>query len=138
MRPQFAPGDPKLLAVHSVQSVCFDLLLHDFLFDREAARVVRRLRMVGHAEVFVAAFAGGLGHLLQRVDAVRPFGMCVQDAADVCVGDQFREFAAAATAISPRPSRSSGSMNCKAERFVYFGFRFRGDDLFSTAQAILE
>ncbi|HWX13100.1 MAG TPA: dihydropteroate synthase, partial [Trinickia sp.] len=49
------------------------------------------LRVIGDADVLVAAGDAGLGHRLQRVDAVRGDGMRVQHAAQVLGGHKWRD-----------------------------------------------
>ena len=64
-------------------SVGDDLALLRDLVGREAAGDGQRLGVVGQDLVGVAAPSGGLGHLLDRVDAVGPVGVRVQVAAQV-------------------------------------------------------
>src|SRR5262245_66255024 len=57
----------------------------------ETASVARRLRMVGHAEVLVAALPRGLGHRLQCVGAVGCIGVDVQETVQGGAGDESRQ-----------------------------------------------
>ena len=68
----------------------------------QAARDRERLRVVGQDLVGVAARAGGLGHDLDRVMAVRPVGMAVEVAAQVGLG---RRGPAAGRPAPPRSRR---------------------------------
>ena len=63
------------------------MLLRDF-FKRQAARVMRRLRMVGDAEILEAALPRRFRHCLQRLRAVRRGRMGVKYAAEVLVADE--------------------------------------------------
>lgn len=60
--------------------------------DADPAGDLERLRVVGDAEVGVAAFARGDGELLNRVRAVAGGGVAVKLAADVGERDERREF----------------------------------------------
>ena len=50
-----------------------------------------RLGMIGNAEISVAALTRGLGHLFQRIHAIREIGVQVKDAAQVFHGDKLRQ-----------------------------------------------
>src|SRR5262245_60190767 len=80
----------KIRNVPQVQTVDLGVLLSD-LFQRKSSGVVRRLRMVGNAEILIAALPHCLRHLGEAVDAVRELGVGVQDAADVAVAHQARQ-----------------------------------------------
>src|SRR5215207_664070 len=62
-----------------IEAVDLGVLRRDLL-DRKAARVMRRLRMIGDADVAISAAARRLGHLRERVDPVGGVGVGMQDA----------------------------------------------------------
>ena len=62
-----------------VETVNLSLLLLDLL-NGEAAGVMRRLRVVGNANVLVAVGEAGLCHCFQRIGAVRGGSVGVQNA----------------------------------------------------------
>jgi hypothetical protein len=57
------------LAEALVPAVRLRMLLNDLL-DREAARVVRRLRMISDPEILIASIARRLRHRFQRIRPV--------------------------------------------------------------------
>src|SRR5262249_11478584 len=77
-------------AAPGVEPIDQNMLLHD-LVDGEAARIGGGLRMIGDAEVLVAALARCFRHLVERVDPVGGAGVRMQDAADIGVGYQPRQ-----------------------------------------------
>ena len=127
--------DAEFPAVLLVEPVGFGLLLLDLL-HREAAGVVRGLGMVRDAEIFVAALARRLRHLLQRVDAVRALGVRVQDPADVPVLDQLRQVAGGRDLNLAAAFAELRLDELQTERLVDRGFGFRGDDLVSSTQTV--
>jgi hypothetical protein len=68
------------------------LLLHD-LVNREAAGVVRGLRMVGDPEILETTPVGGFGHCFQGLGTVGGIRMAVKDPAQVVVADELRQLA---------------------------------------------
>ena len=82
---------------------------------RQAARDREALRVVGEHLVRVAEPAGGLGHDLDRVDAVAPVGVRVQVAAEVGPGDEARQPALVARPRS-RPGPRAARARCTAGR----------------------
>ena len=71
--------DAEAAAERRVEAVDLSLLLLDLL-DREAAGVMRRLRVIGDANVLVAVGEAGLRHCFQRIGAVRGGSVGVQNA----------------------------------------------------------
>jgi hypothetical protein len=61
-----------------VEPIDLSLLLLDFL-DREAAGVMRRLRVIADANVLVAEGEAGLGHCFKRIGTVRGGSVGVQN-----------------------------------------------------------
>jgi hypothetical protein len=92
--------------------------------------------MVRDAEIFVAAFARRLRHLLQRVDAVRAVGMRVQDPANIRVGDKFRELVGSRQRNFAAAFAELGLDELQTERLVYLSFRFSGDNLLFATQTV--
>src|SRR4051794_21185630 len=83
--------DMKAAAEPLVQS--FDRPLLDCYFlGRETSGVVRRLRMISQAKVGIAAHATGLGHILERVSAVRFDRVGVQDALQIVLRYELGKF----------------------------------------------
>ena len=58
-----------MIVTNGLETVDVGVLLLDFV-DRQAAGVVRRFRMIGDADVMIAAGETCLDHRLQRVGAV--------------------------------------------------------------------
>ena len=71
--------DAEAAAERRVEAVDLSLLLLDFL-DRETAGVMRRLRVIGDANVLVAVGEAGLRHCFKRIGAVRGGSVGVQNA----------------------------------------------------------
>ena len=84
--------DPEVLAEALVQSVGFPMLLGDLL-DRETARIVRGLGMIGDPEICETALASCLSHRLQGLRAVGGVRVAVKDPPQVLVCDQLRQLA---------------------------------------------
>src|SRR5581483_6602454 len=82
--------DVKPPAVLPVEPGDLRLLLGD-LIEAEPAGVEGGARMVGNAEILVAARERSVGHFFQRVDPVRGDGVGMEDAAEVVLLDQNRQ-----------------------------------------------
>ena len=76
--------DAERVAVALVQPVRFTVLLGD-LVERQAASIVRRLRVIGDAEILEAALARRFCHRFKRFRAVRGRRVAMQDAAQVLI-----------------------------------------------------
>jgi molybdenum-dependent DNA-binding transcriptional regulator ModE len=78
------------LADPVVESVGLPMLLLDLL-QREAAGIVRRLRVIRDAEVFEASLQRGLRHRLERLGPVGGVRVAMQDPAQVLMGYELRQ-----------------------------------------------
>ena len=102
--------DPEVLSEALIEPVGLAMLLSDDL-DRQSPGVMYRLRMVSDAEIPEASFARGFRHRIER--------FIPSDAAVLQCRMPYRSSSATslaslpfrANSISPRPSRSSGSIN---------------------------
>src|SRR4029453_13446611 len=126
--------DAKATVEPCVEAIDLGVLLPDLL-DAEAAGITGGLRVVGDAEIFIAALACRFRLLLERIASIRLVRVGVENSAQVLKFDQpGNEMLARKRDLAAALAQFRLDV-LQTQRFINASFRLRGDALVAAAQA---